>query len=86
MKSMSIRGANDQLVSLLKDRAAASNKSVNQLVLEVLQKFVGLDKKKTFTAEYHDLDHLFGKWSEGDYVSIQEKIDCERKIDQELWK
>ncbi|OQY21656.1 MAG: antitoxin [Desulfobacteraceae bacterium 4572_35.2] len=86
MKSMSIRGANDQLVSLLKDRAAASNKSVNQLVLEVLQKFVGLDKKKTFTAEYHDLDHLFGKWSEDDYLSIQEKIDCERKIDQELWK
>ena len=86
MKSMSIRGANDQLVSLLKERAAASNKSVNQLVLEVLHKFVGLDKQKIFTAEYHDLDHLFGKWSEDDYVSIQKKIDSERQIDQELWK
>ena len=86
MKSMSIRGVNDQLVSLLKDRAAVSNKSVNQLVLDVLQKFVGLDKKKIFTAEYHDLDQLFGKWSESDYLLIQEKIDSERQIDQELWK
>lgn len=86
MKSMSIRGASDQLISLLKERAAASNKSVNQLVLEVLQKFVGLDKEKIFTAEYHDLDHLSGKWSEDDYMSIQDKINSERQIDQELWK
>ena len=86
MKSMSIRGANDQLISLLKESAAASNKSVNQLVLDVLQKFVGLDKKKIFTAEYHDLDHLSGKWSEDDYLSIQDKINSERQIDQELWK
>ncbi len=86
MKSMSIRGANDQLIKLLKDRAAASNKSVNQLVLEVLQKFVGLDKKKIFTAEHHDLDHLCGKWSEDDYLSIQAKIESERQIDAELWK
>ncbi len=86
MKSMSIRGANDQLISLLKEKAAASNKSVNQLVLEILQKFVGLDHKKIFTAEYHDLDHLSGKWSEDDYLSVQDKINSERQIDQELWK
>lgn len=86
MKSMSIRGVNDQLVALLKDRAVASNKSVNQLVLEALQKFVGLDKKKRFTNEYHDLDNLFGKWSEDEFTLIQEKIDSERLIDQELWK
>lgn len=86
MKSMSIRGANDQLISLLKDRATASNKSVNQLVLEILQKFVGLDKKKIFTDEHHDLDHLFGRWSDSEYLLIQKKIDCERQIDPELWK
>ena len=86
MRSMSIRGVDDQLVSLLKDRAVAANKSVNQLVLEALQKFVGLDKKKIFTQEYHDLDNLFGKWSENEFSLIQQKIDSERKIDQELWK
>jgi len=86
MKSISIRGADDQLVALLKDRAEASNKSVNQLVLEVLQKFVGLDKKKLFTNEYHDLDNLFGKWSEDEFTLIQNKIDSERQIDPELWK
>ena len=86
MRSMSIRGVDDQLISLLKDRAVASNKSVNQLVLETLQQFVGLDKKKIFTHEYHDLDNLFCKWSEDEFSSIQDKIDSERKIDQELWK
>lgn len=31
------------------------------------------------------MDHLFGIWSEEDYKMIQEKIDSERKIDEELW-
>ena len=46
----------------------------------------GLKKVKTHTVEYHDLDHLFGIWSEEEYKAIQKKIDSERKIDKELWE
>jgi hypothetical protein len=46
---------------------------------------VGLGKKKRFTGEYHDLDHLFGRWTEEEFTGIQGKIDQERRIDEELW-
>jgi hypothetical protein len=37
-------------------------------------------------AELHDLDHLFGQWSEEEFEKIQDKISRERQIDQELWQ
>ena len=86
MGSLSIRGVDDQLSALLKQKAAAAQKSVNQFVLETLRKYVGLEKEKRFTLEYHDLDNLFGRWSEDEYNRIQGKIDAERGVDEELWK
>lgn len=86
MGALSIRGVSDQLSTLLKQQAEASNKSVNQFVLETLKQHVGLGKSKRFTRRYDDLDDLFGKWSESEYKQIQRKIDGERKIDEELWK
>lgn len=86
MPTLSIRGVDDQLANLLKKEAAAEKKSMNQLVLETLQKHVGLTKKKKFAQKYHDLDPLFGKWSKNEFNTIQNKINSERKIDEELWK
>ena len=36
--------------------------------------------------EYHDLDQLFGSWSEEEFNKIQKKINAERRIDTEIWK
>ena len=86
MKSISIRGLDDQLAFLLKQEAQAAKKSVNQFVLETLKKHVGLDKEKQYTNVYHDLDSLFGRWSKDEFDGIQGKIDAERRIEQEIWK
>ena len=86
MKSLSVRGVDSHLAAMLKQKANESKKSVNQFVLEVLRKHVGLEKEKRFTREYSDLDDLFGHWSEEDYTLIQGKIDTERQVDVELWK
>jgi len=85
MGSLSIRGVDKQLSAILKQRAQAAQKSVNQFVLETLKKHVGLEKEKRFTREYDDLDKLFGKWSAVEYDRIQGKIKSERRIDDELW-
>ena len=85
MGSLSIRGVDKQLSAILKQRAQAAQKSVNQFVLEILKKHVGLEKEKRFTREYDDLDKLFGKWSAAEYDRIQGKIKSERRIDNELW-
>lgn len=86
MGSISIRGVDEKLAALLKKAATSEQKSVNQFVLETIKKEVGLTKEKRFTQDWHDLDSLFGKWSEEEYSLIQSKINNERQIDEELWK
>ena len=86
MGSISIRGIDDELAALLKETASKKKMSVNQFVLETLKKQVGLTKEKRFSQEWHDLDNLFGKWSEEEFFQIQKKIDNERTIDEEIWK
>lgn len=86
MKAMTVRGLNDSLAEKLKQTAKQEGKSVNKLIIETLKKKFNMEKEKKFTKIYHDLDHLFGKWSQEEFERIQEKIDSERKIDEELWR
>ncbi|MDP1773208.1 MAG: hypothetical protein Q8L15_13075 [Methylobacter sp.] len=86
MSNLSIRGIDPDLAAMLKQQAQASGKSVNQLALDALKEHTGLHKKKLFTQEYHDLDFLFGQWSDSEFQKIQGKIDSEAQIDDELWK
>lgn len=86
MSSLSIRGVDEKLSTILKAKAKNSNKSMNQYVLDLLKKSAGVEKEKKYTQEHNDLDHLFGLWSDSDFGKIQGKINKERVIDEELWK
>jgi ribosomal protein S24E len=85
MATITLRSVDDKLLARLKQEAAKQGTSMNQLVLEALRVQFGLSKDKHFTKTYHDLDGLFGAWSEEEYRSIRDKIDQERSIDEELW-
>lgn len=69
----------------MKRAAKKQGKRVNQMVKDTLKQQLGLAKDKKFTLVHHDLDHLFGRWSEEEFKRIQRKIDSERKVDGELW-
>jgi plasmid stability protein len=86
MKNMTLRGLDPQLADRLQQAAKEEGKSVNQFVLDTLKKRLGLEKDQRFTAVHHDMDHLFGKWSEQEFGEIQNKIDAERTIDEKLWR
>ncbi len=86
MRSISIRGVDNDLARRLKEQADEAGKSINQFVLDMMRQESGLAKKKRFTATHHDLDQLFGQWSDDEFNSIQQKINSERQIDEELWK
>ncbi|MFH2219893.1 MAG: antitoxin [Pseudomonadota bacterium] len=86
MKSMSIRGIDPAMADKLRDIAEKQGKSINQVVLETIQKSLGLDKEPKYTRIYDDLDHLFGKWTQEEFDRIQGKIESERTIDKELWQ
>ena len=86
LKSMTLRGLDPQLAAKLRAEAKREGKSVNQTVLDALRKQFGLDKSRRFTEVHHDLDHLFGRWDEDEFMQIQQKIDSEQRIDSELWQ
>ena len=86
MKTMTIRGLEPSLIDKMKENAKSQNKSLNQFVIDTLKQHMGMKKEKKFTAIYHDMDHLFGRWSDKDLEKIQGKIDSERKINRELWE
>jgi len=85
MKTITVRGLESFLAEKLKQTARKEGKSVNQLVIDTIKLYLGMKKEKQFTAIHHDMDHIFGRWSEQEFKRIQEKIDSERKIDKELW-
>lgn len=85
MKSITIRGIDDELSTLLRTLSKEKSKSINQFILDVLRQETGLVKAKNFTRCYHDLDHLFGSWSEEQYQQIEKDIQSQRGIDKELW-
>ena len=85
MKTITVRGVNSVLSEKMRQAAKREGKSVNQVVIDIIRQYFGMMKEKKFTAVYHDLDHIFGRWSQEEFDRIQGKIDTERKIDKELW-
>ena len=85
MKTLSIRGVDEDLARHVKIAAKKEGKSVNNFVLDTLRKQFGVGKEKRFSREWHDLDNLFGTWSAEEYAAIQGRIDAQRQIDEELW-
>ncbi|MDA8403738.1 MAG: antitoxin [Desulfobacteraceae bacterium] len=86
MKSILIRGLEPSLSEQIKTQAQSLGKSVNQYIKDIIKEKVDGESGKKHTKIYHDLDHLFGRWSEEEYQQIQGKIDNERTIDPELWE
>ena len=86
MKAITIRGIDSSVSSKLKQVAKNERKSVNQLVLDMIKQNIGMQKRKKYTKKYHDLDHLFGKWTDSEFDKIQGIINSQRKIDLELWE
>ena len=85
MKTITVRGIDSVLSEKMKQAAKQEGKSVNQVVIDTMKQHFGMIKEKKFTVVYHDLDHIFGRWSQEEFDKIQGKIDTERKIDKELW-
>lgn len=85
MKTLSIRGVDEDLSKRIKVAAKKEDKSVNNFVLDTLRKQLGMGKERRFSREWDDLDSLFGVWSAEEYAAIQGRIDTQRQIDEELW-
>ena len=76
-----IRQVPEQVDRLIRRRAKQSNKSLNAVLLEIIEQGVGAANEPV---EYHDLDDLAGSWeADPDFDAAMESFES---IDENLWK
>jgi len=78
---VTIRRVPERVKQLLKELAKREEKSLNQIMLEVLERGLGLAGEEIV---YHDLDDLAGTWVED--PEFDKAIEEQHRIDPELWK
>lgn len=85
MKTLTVRGIDEQALGQLKRQAKSRHSSVNKFVAEALRK-VAFPGEPGKAREWHDLDGFFGSWSEEEARLVMEGCRKCRKVDAELWK
>lgn len=87
MKQITIRGIPEDIVRTIEKEARRKQLSLNKAIISLLEKATGIrakeKKKKTL---YHDLDHLFGRWTKEEAMIFDKSLELQREIDEELWK
>jgi hypothetical protein len=84
VKTLSLRGIDDEMADALKNKAQEAGTSINKTVLDLIRESVGLKKKKP-TRVHHDIDELAGTWSEKDEQEFKKKTQFFHEIDEEIW-
>lgn len=80
---LTIRGVSPELLKSLKLSAKRHGCSVNQTVLNLLQTASGLTPQ---APSYHDLDDLFGSWTDAEGAEFDAHLSQMRQIDLDLWR
>jgi len=85
MGQVTLRGLDPELEKEVRKRARESRKSLNRVILDILQQATGLGKgKKGSPAE--SLKQLAGGWGEEEASHFLEAIRSCEQIDEEMWK
>lgn len=85
VKTISLRGIDDELAENLKRTAKKTGGSINKTVLEILRNSLGLSSKRRERV-FHDLDDLAGTWSDADWQQFKKATKPFAGIDKDLWK
>ena len=85
MKTMTIRGINEQLAGKIRELSRKRGESMNKTVIHLLKEASGLSQEETFTV-YHDLDSLAGTWTVKEEDEFHEQTRPLREIDREMWR
>ncbi len=85
MKSITIRGIDEELDEFIRSRASRDRISLNQTIKKLLKEAVGIsyddknDRKKDFT-------DIFGVWSQADLREFEQAVEDFGKIDPGDWR
>lgn len=75
-----LRNIPENVDSKVREEAQKYHRSINSLLLEALERGLGLDTP----LEHHDMDDLVGTWVEDE--EFDQAIAAFDSVDEELWK
>ncbi|HEX4496238.1 MAG TPA: hypothetical protein VIE43_11275 [Thermoanaerobaculia bacterium] len=78
-KQLTIRGVSEEVGQRLEHLSRARGKSVNTVVLEILERAVGVNERRTRLARYTT-------WTPDDLAEFNEALAAQRTIDDPLWR
>ncbi|MBI4373322.1 MAG: hypothetical protein HY542_00440 [Deltaproteobacteria bacterium] len=81
VRQYTIRNLSRQVDGLLRRKSEEEGKSLNEVVLEALERGVGLTEE---TVIYKDLDSLAGSWKED--PRFDEALKAQDQVDTKLWE
>jgi plasmid stability protein len=84
-KAITLRNLPEPIARAVRERAAKYQLSLNQAVIQLLGDAVGGSGARAQPV-YHDLDHLFGAWSEETAREVERVVREVRRIDPEMWE
>ncbi|MEA1947181.1 MAG: hypothetical protein U9N83_07735 [Thermodesulfobacteriota bacterium] len=84
MTQITLRGIDPEIEREIRRIAKKSGKSLNRVVLDMIDKSTGLNKKDK-RPPAASLRKLAGGWSEKDALEFLESIKSCKQIDEEMW-
>lgn len=85
MKTLTLRGIDDELARGLEEVAQQGRDSMNSVILRLLRDRLGLTKPK-FREVHHDMDDLAGTWTQEEANEFDDVVRDFSHIDEEMWK
>jgi hypothetical protein len=82
MSQITLRGIDPEIEHKIRRMAKESGKSINRVVLDIINKSTGAEEKKPA----HSLKELAGGWSDKDEKRFFESIKSSQQVDEEMWK
>ena len=79
MKQLTVRNVTPELGRRLESLGRAKGKSVNAIVLEILNAAAGVDERRQRLARYTT-------WTKQDLHEFARALAAQRTVDEELWK
>jgi hypothetical protein len=86
MKTISLRGIDDETAARLKEQARKENLSVNALILRLIRRGIGLAPGSPRHQRHQELDALAGTWSRDEAAQFLESIRDFEAVDEDLWR
>jgi hypothetical protein len=83
MKALTVRNVDARLASALARETKRRGKSLNQTVLDVLRRGLGIDAPGPAT---NGLEKLAGRWTAEEFEQFEANVAMFERIDPEIWR